>query len=524
MESAAEHSHAPGRLTIVGLGPGTWEGLTIEAAAILREASELYVRTGIHPSIDPIRSQLTHVHIHSFDVLYDTLPTLGDVYERIAEEIAQLAGRPGGVVYAVPGSPSLGETSVRLLLEKVRGTDIPVRLVQGLSFVEPVLASAGVTDASWVSVMDATDLALMAGENAVGEVAGVIERLPWRAPIPTSPILVSQLYDRHTASGVKLWLGRYYPDTHQIQLIHAPGTPDASWRAIALYELDRLDKIDHLTTLFVPPLPDDENFRTFSGLMNLTRTLRAPGGCPWDREQTHASLKPHLLEETYEVLDALDEGDPALLAEELGDLLFQITIHSQIAAEEDEFTIEDVFESVLRKLIGRHPHVFGDVRLESAQDVRHAWESFKQREKPKRASVLEQIPKGLPALPQSNLMQKRASSVGFEWPGLGEVISKVEEELEELRQAVHAQEPKEKQREEYGDILFALVSVARHLKLDPEEALRLANRKFAARFQYVESRVTVLGKTLRDLSASELDNLWEEAKALGGGMAISQDT
>ncbi len=508
-------SHAEGGLTIVGLGPGIWDMLTIEAAAVLQGADEIYIRTGIHPSIDPIRTHLPDVPFHSFDTLYDTLPALGQVYQRIAEEIAALAQRPGGVVYAVPGSPALGETTVRLLLERLRDSNAPVRLVQGVSYVEPVLAAAGVTDASWVEVMDAADIALIASENAVGEVPDGEERLPWRAPVPTAPMLVSYLYDRHIASGVKLWLGRYYPDGHTIQVVRAPGTPHVTCQTIPLYELDRLDQIDHRTALYIPPLPDNENLRTFAGLMNLTRTLRAPGGCPWDREQTHASLKPHLLEETYEVLDALDEGDPAVLAEEMGDLLFQITIHSQVAAEAGEFTVEDVIECVMRKLIGRHPHVFSDLQLESAQDVRHAWESFKQREKPKRGSVLEQIPKGLPALPQSNLMQKRASSVGFEWPNLQDVIAKVEEELEELGQAVEMEAPKEKQREEYGDILFALVSAARHLKLDPEEALRLANRKFAARFQYVEGRVADLGKSLRDLSPAELDAMWEEAKALG---------
>ena len=328
-------------------------------------------------------------------------------------------------------------------------------------------------------------------------------------------MVVSQLYDRETATGVKLWLGRYYADEHQVQVVRAAGTPDWSVRSVPLYELDRLPDIDHLTALFVPPVTETDNVRTFAGLMELTRALRAPGGCPWDREQTHGSLKPHLLEETYEVLEALDAKDPVELAEELGDLLFQVTIHSQVAAEAGEFTIEDVIQNIMTKLIGRHPHVFGELELESAHEVRQHWESFKQREKPKRASVLEQIPRGLPGLPQSNLMQKRAASVGFEWPGLAEVIAKVEEELGELQHEVDVQAPKEEQREEFGDILFAMVSVARHLRIDPEEALRLANRKFAARFQYVESRVTAQGKSLRELSPAELDVYWQEAKALG---------
>jgi tetrapyrrole methylase family protein/MazG family protein len=279
-----------------------------------------------------------------------------------------------------------------------------------------------------------------------------------------------------------------------------------------LADLGSVPAIDDATSLHVPPLPDDDNVRTFGGIMQLTRRLRGPGGCPWDREQTHQSLKPHLLEETYEVLDALDSDDPALLAEELGDLLFQITLHSQLAAESGSFTVEDVIGNVVTKLRGRHPHVFGELELGTAQDVRNVWETFKQREKPKRQSVFEQIPKGLPALPQSSLMQKRASSVGFEWPSVRQVLDKVEEEIAELRAEVDSQASKETQREEFGDILFALVSVARHLKIDAEEALRLANRKFATRFQHVESAVRGQGKELRDLSPEELDNYWESSK------------
>ncbi|HEX6506887.1 MAG TPA: nucleoside triphosphate pyrophosphohydrolase [Chloroflexota bacterium] len=504
-------SDSPG-LTIIGLGPGSWDSLTVEAADVLQNASEVYVRTSVHPSVTPIQERVPGVAFRSFDSLYETLSSFDAIYQRIVEVVIGLAQRSGGVIYAVPGSPSMSETTVRLLIEQLRDIAIPIRLVQGLSFIEPTLAAAGISDAPWLEVLDATEVSLMSGENALGEVPGLPHRTAWRAPVPTSQLLVSQLYDRQTASGVKLWLGRYYPDSHEVLLVR-PESPDGQRvQQLPLYELDRRE-VDHRTTLFVPPLAETENVRTFPGLMQLTRTLRAPGGCPWDREQTHASLKPHLLEETYEVLDALDSGEPALLAEELGDLLFQITIHSQIAAEEGTFTIEDVIEGIMRKLIGRHPHVFGEVKLNSAQDVRHAWESFKQREKPKRTSVLQEIPRGLPALPQSNLMQKRAASVGFEWPSVAEVIAKVEEELEELRAEIDANAPKNQQTEEYGDILFALVSVGRHLRIDPEEALRLANRKFAERFQYVERRVAAEGKSLRDLGPEQLDEYWNEAKA-----------
>lgn len=537
-------NHTP-QLTVVGLGPGAWETLTLEAVEALRSARRVYVRSSLQPSVGRIRTRLPHVEFQTFDHLYKTLSSLSEVHAQIAEELCDLATSSESVVYAVPGSPVFAETSVDILRRRARERDITVRLINGVSVVETVLAEVGAVDTTWLSVVDASELALLGAENAVGEVAGEVELMPWRAPVATAAMVVLQLHDRRTASGAGRWLARYYGDEHAVHVVRAAGTP-SSVQSVRLHQLDLLDDIDDLTAVYVPPLPDNENVRTFAGLMNVTRTLRAPGGCPWDREQTHASLKPHLLEETYEVLEALDGGDPQELAEELGDLLFQVTIHSQVAAEAGEFSIEDVIQGITSKLIGRHPHVFGDLQLDSAQDVRQHWETFKQQEKPKRLSVLEEIPRGLPALPQSNLMQKRAASVGFEWPGVAEVVAKVEEELEELKREVEgapamsspappamsaegasevvregpqARAPggtsREQQREELGDILFALVSLARHLRIDPEEALRRANRKFAARFQYVESRVASQDRALRDLSPDELDAYWNEAKALG---------
>lgn len=501
--------HPP--LTIVGLGPGTWESLTIEAVEVMRGAGEVYARTTAHPSLEPISSRLPEVTFHSFDTVYEAGSSFEEIYEEIATAILRLAERPQGVVYAVPGNPSHGETTVRMLLE--RAGSLPVSIVAGISYVEPTLAAVRRADAGWIEVMDASAIALLSRANALGEVPGEKQPLPWRAPIPTAPLVVSGPFDCEVASDVKRWLGRYYPAEHSVCLVRDAGTALPQTVKIRLGELDQQPDLDHRTTLYVSALPETRNVRTFAGLMELTRRLRAPGGCPWDREQTHASLKPHLLEEAYEVLDALDSGEPELIAEELGDLLFQVAIHSQVAAEAGTFSIEDVIEGIMVKLIGRHPHVFGQLELESAQDVRQHWELFKQREKPKRSSVLEEIPRGLPALPQSNLMQKRAASVGFEWPAVVDGLEKVREEIGELETEITASAPMDVHREEFGDIVFALVSVARHLRIDPEEALRLANRKFAARFQYVESQVRGEGRSLRDLSFRELDALWNEAKA-----------
>lgn len=502
--------HPP--ITIVGLGPGKWEALTMEAVGILQRASMVYVRRVDHPSVSMIREHLPNLAIHSFDALYQAHDSLEGVYGGMAEALSDLARRSFGVVYAVPGSPSVGDPSVRLLLDRLRTLEIAYTMVQGVSGFEPVLQAVGVTDPSWLEVLEALELDALSRENALGEVPHNDTRRPWQAPVPTARTLVPSLRSGPVASGVKTWFEKYYPSDHEVLLVRTSEAGERRAYQMPLSEIDQNGAVDDSTALFVPSLIETQNVRTFAGLMQVARTLRAPGGCPWDREQSHGSLKPHLLEEAYEVLEALDSGEPALLAEELGDLLFQVTIHTQIAAEAGEFTIEDVIEGIMRKMIGRHPHVFGDLELSSAQDVRHAWESFKQREKPERASVMEEIPRGLPALPRSNLMQKRAASVGFEWPGIDDVLAKVEEELTELQAEIRTGGSKELQREEFGDILFALVSVARHLRIDPEEALRLANRKFERRFQHVEASVGTDGRVLRDLSPPQLDEYWNQAK------------
>jgi tetrapyrrole methylase family protein/MazG family protein len=376
-----------------------------------------------------------------------------------------------------------------------------------LDSLNGVLEASGIQDSRWLQVVDAREAVLLGRENALGEVPGYARRLPWRAPLPTVPLLLWGVADAEIATDVGHWLCNFYPVDHTVLLVNGE-----SRTALQLTDLEAADQWCIDTAVLVPPLSEEENVRTFSGIMNLTRTLRAPDGCPWDREQTHATLRPHLLEEAYEVLDALDSGEPALVAEEMGDLLYQITIHSQVAAEAGEFTVEDVFENITRKLIGRHPHVFGELELGSAHEVRQAWETFKQRQKPSRTSVLEDIPHGLPALPQSNLMQKRAASVGFDWAGISDVLAKITEEIGELSREINDGRRNDQLQEELGDVLFATVTLARHLKIDPEVALRLANRKFAERFRSVESRVAAEGKSMRSMSDADLLRYWSESK------------
>ncbi|MEK6813980.1 MAG: nucleoside triphosphate pyrophosphohydrolase [Nitrospirota bacterium] len=253
--------------------------------------------------------------------------------------------------------------------------------------------------------------------------------------------------------------------------------------------------------------------RKLSDLVAVMKRLRAPGGCPWDREQTAESIKPFLLEETYEVLEAMDEGKPHLVREELGDLLFQIVFLSELASEEGRFTIDDVIAGIADKMVKRHPHVFGDAEAKTSADVLNQWERRKRDEKggPGKRSALDGVPRELPALLRAQRLQDKASRVGFDWDHPEPVMEKVEEELREFREVLASKDP-ERMEEELGDLFFSLVNIARFIGVNPEDALRKTISKFIHRFRHIEEKAHEAGRDLGEMSLAEMDALWEEAK------------
>ncbi len=249
----------------------------------------------------------------------------------------------------------------------------------------------------------------------------------------------------------------------------------------------------------------------FTRLVEIMARLRAPGGCPWDREQSFDTIKPYLLEETYEVMDAIDARDWDGLAEELGDLMLQSVFFAQMASEEDRFTIADSLEAINSKLVRRHPHVFADGDAKTSDEVLQRWDEIKKTEKPQTKGLLAGVPRSLPALVEAEKIAKKAAGAAFDWENIGQVFEKLQEELGELEQAREAGS-QEAIEDEFGDVLFVMVNIARFLNVDPEQALRKTNTKFRTRFEYVERGVEAQGKTLKEAGIQEMERLWQEAK------------
>ncbi len=475
-------------ITLLGLGPGRIEQLTLEAWRQLEAAEEVYLRTTRHPLIAKLPQQASY---HSFDSLYDEADDFESLYQTIADRVVKLGQRPAGVIYAVPGHPMVGEQTTQLILQSAKANGIPVKVIDGLSFIEPSLAALGIDGITGLQIHDATDIARL-----------------YHPPInPDVPTLIAQVYSREIASDVKLTLMNQYPDAYPVVLLHGAGTEEAHIEHLPLYEIDRSPRIAHLTTMYIPAMEQTSSFEAFQNVM---AHLRSPEGCPWDWEQTHASLRSGLLEETYEVLEAIDQNDMDGIVEELGDLLLHILFQGQIAIDEGEFYLTDVISKVIAKLIRRHPHVWGDVAADDAGQVEVNWDEIKRQENAQKdtpnKSLLDSVPKALPALIQALRIQERAGGVGFDWDHIAPVIDKVHEEIDEVKKA-----PLEHLADEFGDLLFAVVNWARWSKIDPESALRETNSRFRRRFAYVEAQ----GRSLQEMSLQEMDALWNEAKRQG---------
>jgi tetrapyrrole methylase family protein/MazG family protein len=356
------------------------------------------------------------------------------------------------------------------------------------------------------------ELLARAGLDPVDGVQAVAaNRLPAVAFDPSLPLLIlrgssaldSTLPGRHARHGPRAVLAALYPPAHELRRLADDAT-------VSLEALD--DAALLADDWLVPPLDPIDNLASPHGMAAISARLRAPDGCPWDRRQTHLTLRPYLLEEAYETVDAIEHGSPSDLAEELGDLLLQVILHAQFAAEESAFDLTDVYRSIAGKIVRRHPHVFGEVVADTAEQVIRNWETIKADERAEagkeRTDAFGGVSRALPALPGSREIQERASALGWDWEAIEGVWEKVTEELDELRAASSDEEL----LHELGDVLFALVNLGRWMKVDPEEALRTANHRWLARYRRVEALAVERGVDLGALSLAEKDLLWDEVK------------
>lgn len=461
---------------VVGLGPAGPDLLTAGTLEALGRARPQYLRTDRHPAA----SALTGAR--SFDHVYDAEPTFGAVYRRIVDELVQAARAQGDVLYAVPGSPRVLERSVELLVARGAGPDaradgdgdpIEVDVLPALSFADLAWVRLGVDPLEeGVRLIDAHRFA----ELAAGE---------------RGPLLVAHCHSRRVLSDVKL---AFETDTPaKAVVLQRLGLPTEAIFEVDWADLDRSFEPDHLTALFLPEVaaPVAGELQRFSALV---RTLRER--CPWDREQTHRSLTRHLVEETYEVVEAIENLDEETgegyehLAEELGDLLFQVMFHATLAAEQGAFTLADVARGVHAKLVGRHPHVFGDVHAGDAATVLRNWEDIKRDEKG-RASVFDGIPAALPALLRALKVQRKAEVLG-----MGPELSAGEAEATTDEPPPDQPSPDQPSRDPIGPGLFALVAAARRLDVDPEAALRATTTRFVEAARAEEERRAAVGETL----------------------------
>lgn len=464
-------------LTIAPLS--TPKTMTLAAWQVVNAASTLYLQTKEHPSARPLlEAGLSFV---SMDDLY----AAASDYDALNAAIADRLTSGGSAVYAVMGGGCFSQLPAIQEACERKGFDL-VQL-PGVPYYQ-----AAFPDAQTGQVYTANDLPPILDTDA--------------------PLYVSELDNPLLAGEVKLRLQRFYPDDHPVTLAVQQPTGEYVQRTVPLYALDREKGFFASTVLYVPLLPfEKKTSYSYEDLLTVLRRLRAPDGCPWDREQTHESLKKDMREECYELMDAIDEGSDEHIVEECGDLLMNILFHPLIGEEQGRYDERDVTTEIVRKLIYRHPHVFSTVHVSSSEEVLKNWDALKQKEKGQQTvtATLRSVPRSFPALLRCEKVQKKARKVGFDFDAAADAFYKIGEETEELRSAMASGEAVEK---EMGDLLFAAMNVCRLLGLDGEETLHKATDKFINRFEQMEKSIEIEGKKLSEMTLTEMDKYWELAK------------
>lgn len=480
-----------GKIYIIGLGPGSIDALTLGAINRIESGDKNFLRTENHPTIKYFLDR--GIEYKSYDYLYDREDDFKRVYEEIVNDLIKELNNNSEINYFVPGNPLVAEKTVELLLEK----NIDIELVSGMSFIEPMIELVKRDPINGLKIVDGTEFDSLDVDI-------------------NTDIIITQVYNHRILSEVKIILSEIFGDEYNIYLVHSAGIKEDEKRYfLPIYELDRVKEIGHLTSIYVPRMEKiDKKVFDFKDLLGIMELLRSEGGCPWDIEQTHESIRQSVIEEAYEVVDAIDKGDIDGLVEELGDLLLQVIFHIQIGSEEGEFNLYEVTTALANKLIYRHPHVFSKKDVENSDEVVYNWNKLKydKRDIHCLTDKFKDIPK-LPALMVSYKVQEKAAEVGFDWEDIEGPLKKVIEEYDEVIDAMKRFGTGDVRTEgEIGDLLFAVVNLSRFLNVNPEVALNRTINKFIKRFEFIEKELAQLGKDFDEVTLDYMDELWNKAK------------
>lgn len=474
-------------ITIIGLGPGPKKLLTLEAYELLKDIDEVYFRTVEHPVAKELIDE--GISYKSFDSLYDKYENFDELYQAVAEDLIKTAKTQGSVFYAVPGHPNLYDESVKYIYALADET-FKVNIIYGASVHEVALSAIDTCVTDDLVITNALDVQK--------------HRIDYK-----KNNLIIGVFNQFIASDLKVNLMNLYDLSHKLYYIHGAETDDASVGVIDLEDLDRQDDYNHLTCLYIPKLKNKNNF---SDLVEIMDFLRSEDGCSWDRKQTNKSLIPYTIEEVYELIETIETEDFEAFEEELGDLLLQVVFYAQINAEEGYFSINDVINQIVEKLIRRHPHLFNN-KGKTFDQPHENWDSLKKQEYDEMFIYegMARTSKSLPSLMAAYKIQKKAADNGFDWKNINGAYDKLNEEIAELKEAVVNGDSEEIMME-LGDLLFSVVNVSRFLNVRPEIALKQTNKKFIERFKSMEEKSRDNNVVFSELDIENMEKLWNLSK------------
>ena len=480
-----------GKIFVIGLGPGNVDSLTLGAVTRINSGNNNYLRTEKHPTVEYFKDK--NIAYKSYDYIYDTQDDFEKVYEKIVEELIKEAEVHGDINYYVPGNPMVAEKTVEILLKK----DIETEIVSGMSFIEPLIELVGRDPIHGLKIVDGSVFS-----NQIVDI--------------NSDMIITQVYNQRILTDLKIILSEIYGDGYYIWVIHSAGIEgEEVVNNIPIYELDRIQDVGHLTSVYVAKIEEDNRkVFEFNNLIGIMKMLRSENGCPWDLEQTHKSIRQSVIEEAYEVVDAIDNDDIDNLIEELGDLLLQVIFHCQIAYDEGEFNLVEVTSTLANKLIYRHPHIFLEKNVDNSKEVVYNWNKLKDSKRGYEGLTdrLKDLP-SLPALLKSSKIQDKAADIGFDWEDIQGPLDKVVEEYHEVLDAMREfGQGHERVEEELGDLIFAVVNLSRFIHVNPEVALNRTNNKFIKRIEIMELEAKKMGKELEKMDLQEMNALWNQAK------------